>query len=152
VNPELTKPGFSTPPPATTPKCRTRRVYIHLHCNFACNSCTTGIVNIATMDILLSPSPLPELSLAEASLSMPLPPEAIYGSKEELYTSIQAWAAQYGYAFCIGRSNKIHNGPRIKIFYNCDRCGPPPPEIHPQHYLQPRKRQTTTRKQVVSSQ
>jgi hypothetical protein len=98
------------------------------------------------MDFQLSLSPPPEPSLAEAPPSMPLPPEAIYSSKEELYTSIQAWAAQHHYAFCIGRSNKIHNGPRIKIFYNCDRYGLPPPENHPQRYLQARKRQTTTRK------
>jgi hypothetical protein len=105
------------------------------------------------MDTLLSPSPLPSQSLepllADAPTtptSMPLPPEAIYSSKEELYASIQAWAAQHSYAFRIGRSNKINTGPRIKIFYNCDRCGPPPPENHPEHSLQARKRQTTTRK------
>ena len=46
----------------------------------------------------------------------------------------------------IGRSNKINKGPRIKIFYNCDRYGPLPPENHSQNYLQARKRQTTTRK------
>jgi hypothetical protein len=34
----------------------------------------------------------------------------------------------------------------LKITYNCDRYGPPPPENHPQNYLQARKRQTTTRK------
>ena len=74
---------------------------------------------IATMDIrlsisvspprvLLSPSPPPSLNpslLPEAPsppTSMPLPPEAIYSSKEELYTLIQTWAAQYHYAFRIG--------------------------------------------------
>jgi hypothetical protein len=77
---------------------------------------------------------------------MPLPPEAIYDSKEELYIAIQAWAAQHCYAFCIGRSTKKDSGPRTKITYNCDRCGPPPPENHPKNYLQARKRQTTTRK------
>jgi hypothetical protein len=77
---------------------------------------------------------------------MPLPPEAIYSSKGELYTSIQAWAAQYYYAFRIRRSTKKDNGPRTKITYNCDGCGPPPPENHPQDYLQARKRQTATRK------
>jgi hypothetical protein len=103
----------------------------------------------APMDFQLSLSPLPlpaEPLPVEAPPSMPLPPEAIYSSKEELYTSIQAWAAQYHYAFRIGRSKKIHNGPRTKIIYNCDRCGPPPPVNHPQNYLQARKRQTTTRK------
>ena len=105
------------------------------------------------MDIRLSLSPLPSQSpeplLANTpptSTTMPLPPEALYSSKEELYTSIQAWAAQHHYAFMIGRSNKINKGPRIKIFYNCDRYGPLPPENHSQNYSQARKRQTTTRK------
>jgi len=71
---------------------------------------------------------------------MLLPSEAIYSSKEELYTAIQAWAAQHCYAFRIGWSNKIHNGPRIKIFYNYNRCRPLLPENRPQHYLQLRKR------------
>lgn len=78
--------------------------------------------------------------------AMPLPPEAIYESKDELYASIQAWAARHNYAFRIGRSNKIRNGPRVKIFYNCDRCGPPPSTAHLQNSLQARKRHTTTRK------
>jgi hypothetical protein len=98
---------------------------------------------------LQSPEPLPaEAPLREATppASMPLPPEDIYSSKEELYKAIQAFAAQHHYAFMIGRSNKIHNGPRMKIFYNCDRYGPPPPDNHPQNYLQDRKRRTTTRK------
>ncbi len=98
------------------------------------------------IDLQLSPSLLPEPLPAEAPPLMPLPPEAIYSSKEELYTSIQAWAAQYGYAFSIGRSKKINKGPKLKITYNCDRYGLPPPENHPQNYLQARKRQTTTRK------
>ena len=95
---------------------------------------------------LLQPPPLAPRLPTPSSPSMPLPPEALYSSKEELYTSIQAFAAQHSYAFRIGRSNKINNGPRSKIFYNCDRCGPPPPENHPQRSLQARKRQTTTRK------
>jgi hypothetical protein len=98
---------------------------------------------------LLLPSQLPEPQPAEAAsptISMPLPPEAIYSSKEELYTSIQAWAAQYYYAFIIGRSNKIYKGYRIKIFYNCDRYKPLPPDNYPQNYLQCRQRYTTTRK------
>jgi hypothetical protein len=97
--------------------------------------------------VLLSPSP--GLLLAEAPsppTSMPLPPEAIYSSREELYSSIQAWAAQHHYAFMIGRSNKINKGPRMKIFYNCDRYGPPPPDNHPAKHTQDRKRYTTTRK------
>jgi hypothetical protein len=107
---------------------------------------------ISLPQVLRSPSlpPLqsPELptDTPQAPKSMPLPPEAIYSSKEELYTSIQAWAAQHYYAFRIRRSTKIHSGSRTKITYNCDRCGPPPPEIHPQKHLHARTRQTTTRK------
>ena len=102
--------------------------------------------------LLVSPSPEPQpasppvLQATPQATAMPLPPEAIYSSKDELYTSIQAWAAQHYYAFCIGRSTKISSSPRVRITYNCDRCGPPPPENHPQNYLQSRKRQTTTRK------
>jgi hypothetical protein len=92
----------------------------------------------------LSPEPLP--AEAPPLAPMPLPPEAIYSSKEELYASIQAWAAQYHYAFCIGRSKKIGNSPRTKIIYNCDRYGPLPPTNHPKNYTQARKRQTATRK------
>jgi len=41
--------------------------------------------------VLLSPSPGPLLAEAPSPpMSMPLPPEAIYSSKEELYASIQA--------------------------------------------------------------
>lgn len=101
------------------------------------------------MDLLLPPSPEPlESSPANTPLptSMPLPPPAEYKSKEELYVAIQAWAAQHQYAFVTGRSKIINDGPRMKVFYNCDRCGLPPPPEHPQKYSQPRKRQTTTRK------
>ena len=103
----------------------------------------------APMDFQLSlspPSPRPSLVEDPQSTSMPLPLKVTYSFKEELYRAIQAFAAQHSYAFRIGRSNKINNGPRLKIFYNCDRYGPPPPENHPQDYLQARKRQTTTRK------
>jgi len=66
---------------------------------------------------------------------MPLPPEATYSSKEELYAAIKAFVAQHYYAFIIGRSNKINNGPRMKIFYNYDRYGSPPPDNYPKNYL-----------------
>jgi hypothetical protein len=91
-----------------------------------------------------SPNPLP--TVAPSPASMPLPPEATYSSKEELYTSIQAWAAQHHYAFRIRRSTKINNGIRTKIFYSCDCYSPPLPTNHLQQSLQARKRQTTTRK------
>ena len=82
------------------------------------------------MDSQLSLSPLPVLAEATQPTSMPLPPEAIYNSKEELYTAIQAFAARYNYAFCISRSTKAH-GSRTRIVYSCDRYGLPPPENHP---------------------
>lgn len=95
----------------------------------------------------LSPQPPPVQQLPPpSSTSMPLPPEAVYSSKEELYAAIQAFAAQHYYAFRIGRSKKINNGPRTKIFYNCDRCGPPPPDNHPQNRPHSRIRSTTSRK------
>jgi hypothetical protein len=101
----------------------------------------------APMDALLSPSPLPSQSPEPSSpMSMPLPLEATYSSKEELYASIQAWAARYHYAFRIERSTKIHNGARTRILYSCDRARPAPPANHPQNSLQDRKCRTTTRK------
>jgi hypothetical protein len=108
---------------------------------------------IAKMHSILLPSPLPSQSpkplsadRSSSPTSMPLPLEAMYSSKEELYALIQAWAAQHYYTFRIGRSSKINNSPRVRITYNCDRCGLPPPENHPQNYIHARKRQTTTRK------
>jgi hypothetical protein len=101
------------------------------------------------LSISISPSPQSPpapLSHTLSSTSMPPPPEAIYSSKEELYTLIQAWAAQHRYAFCIARSKRISNSPRTKIIYNCDRYGPPLSLDHPQDSLQARKRQITTRK------
>ncbi len=98
-------------------------------------------ISVSPPRVLLSPTPDP----AEAPpppTSMQLPPEATYSSKEELYTSIQAWAAQHYYAFRIGRSKKINESHRTKIVYNCDRCGPPPP----QNRIHNRQRYTTTRK------
>jgi hypothetical protein len=116
-------------------------------------------LHIAIMDIRLSISisPPPRVSLspspgplpAEAPsppTSMPLPPEATYSSREELYASIQAWAAKHHYAFRIERSTKIDNSIRTRILYSCDRAGPAPPANHPQHSLQDRKRRTATRK------
>jgi hypothetical protein len=99
------------------------------------------------MDICLSISispppvlllPLPKLLLADAPfspMSIPLPPEAIYSSKEELYTLIQAWTVQHNYAFYIGQFTKISNSSRVKITYNCNYYGPLLPKNHPQGYL-----------------
>jgi hypothetical protein len=100
----------------------------------------------APMDALLSPSLLPSQSPEPSLTSMPLPPEATYSSKEELYASIQAWAAQHCYAFRIERSTKIHNTERTRIQYSCDRAGPAPPANHPQKSIQDRQRHTATRK------
>jgi hypothetical protein len=65
---------------------------------------------------------------------MPLPPKNIYRSKEELYTSIQAWATQYNYAFQIGRLNKLNNN-RVKVFYTCDCTRSRPLPEHPKIHL-----------------
>jgi hypothetical protein len=46
---------------------------------------------------------------------MPLPPEAMCGSKEKLYTAIKAWAARYYYASRIGWSTKINSGPKQRL-------------------------------------
>lgn len=97
--------------------------------------------------VLHSLSPNPSLASAPVtSTAMPLPPEAIYALKEELYTSIQAWAAQYHFAFCVERSKKINNSMRTRILYSCDRAGPAPPTKHTRNSLQDRKRRTNTRK------
>ncbi len=93
----------------------------------------------------LLPSPEPP-SPAQTRTGMPAPPEATYQSQDQLYTAIQAWAAQHRYAFRIGRSYTTNKSSRKRIYYECDRCGPIPPRDHPQGRPQARKRRTTTRK------
>jgi hypothetical protein len=61
---------------------------------------------------------------------MPLPLEAIYSSKEELYTAIQAFAAQHHYAFTIGRSKKINNGLRCQGLHPWSSLGVPQRRAH----------------------
>jgi hypothetical protein len=100
----------------------------------------TWLSCITTIDSLLSPPELLPTGPPSSHTAIPLPSEAIYSSKKELYASIQAWAAQYSYAFRIRRSKKYHNSPRLKVIYNCDYYGPLPPEKHPEDYLQARKR------------
>jgi hypothetical protein len=96
------------------------------------------------MRVLVSPTPsLP--SVTEPSLMLP-PPAAVYNSQDELYQSIQAWAAQHNYAFRVGRSKLIGTSLRKKINYNCDRCGQPPAENNSDKHLEARKRQTKSRK------
>lgn len=96
--------------------------------------------------ILTSQEPRPASPPIPQATAMPLPPEAMYSSKEELYTSIQAWAAEHHFAFRIERSKKINDNVRTKIIYSCDRAGKAPPANHPQNSLQGRKRRTATRK------
>lgn len=104
-------------------------------------------ISVSPPPTLLSPSPVESLPpTPTATTLMPLPPESFYTSKEALYTSIQAWAAQYCYAFTIGRSKKIGSGSRTKIIYTCDRYGSVPPEKHPHNRLRTRMRHTSTRK------
>ena len=89
----------------------------------------------------------PFLGEASSSLtSMPLPPEAVLKSRDELYSSIQAWASRHLYAFRIERSKKINNRVRTRITYSCHRAGEVPSEKHPKISPQDRKRQTATRK------
>ncbi|KAI0995559.1 hypothetical protein K3495_g12619 [Podosphaera aphanis] len=71
----------------------------------------------------------PFLGGASSSLtSMPLSPEAVSKSRDELYSSIQAWASRYLFAFRIERSKKINNGVRTRIIYSCDRAREVPPK------------------------
>src|SRR5882757_6521367 len=91
--------------------------------------------------VLLSPSPKPADAPPHPT-SMPLPPEAIYSSKEELYRAIQAFASQHSYTFYVRRSTKINNSVRSKITYNCNRYG----EGHPQNRPHTRQRYISTRK------
>jgi hypothetical protein len=79
--------------------------------------------------MLLPPEAPPPLT------SMLLPLEAIYSSKEDLYTSIQTWAAQHYYAFSISRSAKINKGVRTRILYSYDRYGRPLPVNYPERSL-----------------
>jgi hypothetical protein len=79
---------------------------------------------------------------------MPLPPENFYATENEMWTDIQAWAAQHRYAFRIGRSNTIGKD-RKKVFYQCDCCGPLPVENRPRDDLrrpQHRIRSTSSKK------
>ena len=64
-----------------------------------------------------------------SSNDMPLPPENFYTTEDEMWTSIQAWAAQHKYAFRVSRSKPIGDN-RKKILYQCDCCRPMPAENH----------------------
>ena len=86
----------------------------------------------AELSPLVSQSSESLIEDATTTASMPLPPEAVYSSQEELYSAIQSWAAQHRYAFSIGPSKKISSGFRTKFLYSCDRYGPPPPVNQPQ--------------------
>ena len=52
---------------------------------------------------------------------MPLPPEAIYPSREALFEAIQAWAYPYGYSFTTGKSRRMEGSRRWRVVYCCDR-------------------------------
>jgi hypothetical protein len=67
-----------------------------------------------------------ESSTARSNL-MPLPPEAIYSSKQEQIDSIQAFAKVYNYCFQVGRS-KIITATREKVWYKCNCAGAKPIE------------------------
>src|ERR1700722_20439033 len=96
-------------------------------------------------DPMLESMPLPPQQPA----LMPLPPLATYTTEEGLFESIQSWAKQHNYCFRIGRSTKINNGPRKKVFYECSRCGRTPSANRPQDDTarpQDRIRSTSTSK------
>lgn len=95
--------------------------------------------------------PSPE---CDTLLPMPLPPERIFATHDELYKFIMDWSQQYGYAFRKGRSRVIGSlsltgntdtGPRYKVLYDCKCSGLAPTANGPQpaaNGSQPRVRQT----------
>lgn len=83
--------------------------------------------------------------------SMPLPPEQIFSTRENLHQYLLDWSRRHGFCFRIGRST--HTGTfskatalltdmRLKLTYECTRCGPIPSVIRPQD----RKRSTSSSK------
>jgi hypothetical protein len=72
---------------------------------------------------------------------MPLPPEGVYDTEDELFQSIQAWASSHSYCFRISRTKK-ESETKKKIFYVCDRYGKLPPIDR----AIPRQRMTASRK------
>jgi hypothetical protein len=54
------------------------------------------------------------------------PPELSYQRKEDLYRAAQKWAADHGYAICIGRSTTQHGEDRTN--YVCDKAGTAQPK------------------------
>jgi hypothetical protein len=56
---------------------------------------------------------------------MPVPPEEVYETQNDLWQSIQDWAASNGYCFRIGRSKQVSKTAK-KYHYVCDRSGKPP--------------------------
>ena len=64
-------------------------------------------------------APIPTTSIQQTA--MPLPPEAIYPSREALFEAIQAWAYPYGYSFTTGKSRRIEGSRRWRVVYCCNR-------------------------------
>ena len=94
---------------------------------------------------ILLPSPSSEETSLSTESQMPLPPERIYGTREELKQSLQSWARRNFYAFRIQRSSNIHNRCRVRLVYSCDRAGNPPADTDLTR-SNARKRKTITRK------
>lgn len=87
----------------------------------------------------------------EAQNLMPPPPKAIYHSKQAMREAIDKWAEEHQYCLRVGQSKPIGKAldPREKIYYECDRAGPPPVENRPesdQRRPQDRVRSTGTKK------
>lgn len=53
-----------------------------------------------------------------------LPPKAVYQSRQELRTAINAWASTRGYAFVTGRSTRETSG-KLTVTFTCNRAGKP---------------------------
>lgn len=56
---------------------------------------------------------------------MPLPPAAVYNSRDEAFKAIKEFAMQYGYAFRTGRSTE-KSSTQKKVYYECDCAGKRP--------------------------
>ena len=62
---------------------------------------------------------------AASNNSMPLPPEGIFGSEQDLEDAIQKWAAQHKFAFIKRRSQVRNQSGRKKCVWYCNRHGEP---------------------------
>ena len=83
------------------------------------NPASASSSSIAEQSISTILAPIPTTSTQQGT--MPLPPEAIYPSREALFEAIQAWAYSYGDSFTTGRSKRMEGSGRWRVLYYCDR-------------------------------